>query len=394
MTSKSYDVIVAGLGAMGAAALYQLSARGVRVLGIDRYRPPHSFGSSHGESRITRQAIGEGGEYVGFVLRSNEIWRQLQAETGKKLFLKTGIAVIGPRAGGPPLRSKPDFVGSTARVAVHHSIDHEVLSGAELSYRYPQFMTTGDEIAYFEPGAGVLFPEACIEAQLGRAREFGADIRLGETILGWAATETGVSLKTADGDYASRGLVLATGPWIPALAGTELSKVLRVYPQLMHWFPVEEPYDYSPSHFPVYIWIHGTGADDHFYGFPALGDHAAIKVATEQYSIEWNGGALNPDASFARAWRDIYENHARGRLGGIGGKAIRSAPCLYSVTPDGDFILDLHPASDRVWIVSACSGHGFKHSAGVGEALAQWVTEGKPALDVTPFRLGRFNIAA
>src|ERR1700730_8641409 len=101
MTSQNYDVIVAGLGAMGAAALYQLATMGVKALGIDRFHPPHHFGSSHGESRITRQAIGEGAEYVSFVLRSNEIWRQLEAETGEQLFLKTGIALIVPKEGGP-----------------------------------------------------------------------------------------------------------------------------------------------------------------------------------------------------------------------------------------------------------------------------------------------------
>jgi sarcosine oxidase len=392
MTSQNYDVIVAGLGAMGAAALYQLSTMGVKALGIDRFHPPHHFGSSHGESRITRQAIGEGAEYVSFVLRSNEIWRQLEAETGEQLFLKTGIALIVPKEGGPVHHGKTDFVGETARVAEKYGIEHEVLSGAELSYRYPQFLLKGDEFAYFEPGAGALFPEKCIAAQLKRARDLGAEMRLGETMLSWQATPEGVSLKTNSGNYSAGKLILSAGAWMPGLVGSGLSELVKIYPQTLHWFPVPSPEDYAPDRFPVYIWLHGATPEEYFYGFPSLGGSASVKVATEQYSAVWDGKQLDPGALFDELQRDMFEDHLRGRLRDVSPQALKSAPCLYSVTPDTGFILDLHPASDRVWIVSACSGHGFKHSAGVSEAMAQWVTTGSSATDMAPFRLNRFTV--
>lgn len=391
MTSENYDVIVVGLGAMGAATLYQLSLMGVKALGIDRYSPPHRYGSTHGESRITRQAIGEGAEYVGFVLRSNELWRQLEAETGEQLFVKTGLALIVPKDGGPVHHGKADFVGDSARIAAQYGIEHEVMTGAELGYRYPQFILKGDEFAYFEPSAGALFPEKCIAAQLKRAAELGAKMRLGEAIIGWEAGASGVSLKTASADYKAEKLVLSAGAWMPELTGAGLPDIVKIYPQLLHWFPVPSPQEYAPDRFPVYIWLHGAKPEEYFYGFPSFGGAASIKVATEQYLDEWDGKQLNPDASFETAQREMFSGHLSGRLRGVSPQAVKSAPCLYSVTLDAGFILDRHPSSDRVWIVSPCSGHGFKHSAGVGEAIAQWVTDGSPTSDMTPFGLSRFN---
>ena len=147
MTVRS-DVIVVGLGAMGSAALYQLARRGVTVTGIDRFTPPHDRGSSHGESRITRQAIGEGEEYVPFALRSHEIWRELEAATGRSLFSPIGGLIIGRRTDAG-LHGQPDFIGRTIAAAKRFRIDHEVLTPGEVAKRFPQFRLAGDATCYF-----------------------------------------------------------------------------------------------------------------------------------------------------------------------------------------------------------------------------------------------------
>ena len=383
-------MIVAGLGAMGSAALYQLAARGVKALGIDRYRPPHAFGSSHGESRITRQAIGEGGEYVRFVRRSNEIWRRLESETGSQLLLETGIAIMRPAKDIPEHRGKRDFVESTAKVAAQYNIPHEVISGQELSYRYPQFNLRGDEVAYFEPSGGVLFPEKCVGANIRRAEELGANLRFDEAVSAWRDTGNGVAVDTDKGAYQAGKLILCAGAWLPELLAGGLKFPAKVYPQTLHWFPAENPRDYSPARFPVYIWLHGSQPEDYFYGFPIVGQNSALKVASEQNSAEWDGGSVNDAAPLGSAQEEMYERHVRGHLRGVAKLAVKSMSCLYTVTPDSGFILDNHPASEKVWIVSACSGHGFKHSAGVGEAVAEWASSGTPPSDMSPFSLKRF----
>ena len=174
MTSSHFDTIVVGLGAIGSACLYQLAKRGQRVLGVDRYHPPHSYGSSHGETRITRQAIGEGEAYVPLVLRSHQIWRALEAETGLSLLETCGALILGDPDGAACHHGKTDFIRRTILAAERFGIAHEVLDAAAIQDRFPQFQLTGRETAYFEPGGGYVHPERCIEAQLAMARRHGA----------------------------------------------------------------------------------------------------------------------------------------------------------------------------------------------------------------------------
>ncbi|RZK75725.1 MAG: FAD-dependent oxidoreductase, partial [Methylobacterium sp.] len=149
------DVAVLGLGAMGSASLYQLARRGAAVIGFDRYAPPHAFGSSHGETRITRQAVGEGRAYVPFVTASHRIWRELEAETGETLMNACGALVMAPGSGVSSHHGKPDFVGRSISAARDAGIAHEVLDGAAVARRFPQFLNlAGDEKAYYEPGGG------------------------------------------------------------------------------------------------------------------------------------------------------------------------------------------------------------------------------------------------
>ena len=383
------DVLVVGLGAVGSAALYQLARRGVRAVGIDRFAPPHDRGSSHGESRITRQAIGEGEEYVPFALRSHEIWRALEGETGRSLLAPVGGLIIGRRTDAG-IHGQPDFVGRTIAAAERFRIEHEVLSAGEAAKRFPQFLLTGDETCYYEPGAGFLRPEACIVALLERARALGAGVRTGEAVTSLTADAGGVTVVTGTGTYSASRAIVAAGAWAPQLLGGVFANVLRVYAQTLFWFAPGASAAFAPGRFPIFIWRYGSGDDDHVYGFPVVGD--GVKLATEQFSQTAQPDAPRETPAAADAER-MFARQVRGRLAGVSDRCLRAETCLYTVTPDFGFAIDRHPDWERVIVASPCSGHGFKHSAAVGEALAEWASEGKSTLDLGPFSLTRFRPA-
>ena len=384
----SGDVVVVGLGAMGSATLSQLARRGARVIGIDRFVPPHDLGSSHGESRITRQAVAEGDEYVPFVLRSHEIWRELEAETGDSLLLPIGGLLLGRERGtSAEHHGQPDFVRRTIAVARRHRIEHELMEATEIGKRFPQFRLAGDEVGYYEPGAGVLRPERCVAAHLGRARAHGATIRTGETVVRVTPGPSDVEVTTDAATYSAAVAVITTGAWLPALLGGPFAKLLRVYRQVLYWFAPEDAPAFTPDRFPIFIWIHGDGANEYFYGFPMLSD--GIKLATEQFAETVGPDRVPRDVSAAEITA-MYERHVRDRLPGVSGRCLRSATCLYTTTPDSRFIIDRHPDAERIIVASPCSGHGFKHSAAIGEAIAELVVTGRSRFDLTPFSLARF----
>ncbi len=372
--TQTADVIVVGLGAMGAAALHQLARRGVRVLGLDRYAPPHDRGSSHGETRITRQAIGEGEVYVPLVLRSHEIWRDLEAETGSQLLLECGFVAIDSTGGEAVMHGKTGFAPRTVAAARRFDIPHELLTPDELMYRFPAFRLAGHEQVYFEPGGGLVYPERCIAAQLGCARALGAQIRVDEPVGTITLIAGGVRVVTDRGSYEAAHVVVAAGGWTPGLVGRPLGGI-QLLRQVLHWIRPEHPELYLPGAFPTFIWGHGSQPEDSFYGFPmAPGVTPGVKLATEQFSTEMGSPeALERTVTEAEV-SAMLTRHADGRLQGLSATAMRSAACFYTNAPDGDFAIDLQPGSDRVLVVSACSGHGFKHSAGIGEHVARLLT--------------------
>ncbi|MFH6786882.1 MULTISPECIES: N-methyl-L-tryptophan oxidase [Methylobacterium] len=384
------DFLVIGLGAMGSAALYQLAKRGARVVGLDRFAPPHEMGSSHGETRITRQAVGEGQDYVPFVLDSHRIWRDLEAETGERLLEACGALVMAPGTGTASHHGKPDFVRNSIAAARAFDIPHEVLDGREVARRFPQFLNLeGDEIAYYEPGGGYVRPEACIAAQLARARQLGAAIRTGVTVRSVRRDGDGVRVETSAGTFCAGEVMVSAGAWTAPLLGAPFDRLLGVKRQLLHWYALDDGSTW-PADAPVYIWMHGTRDTDYFYGFPPQDGERSVKVATEQYADGTTADAADrnvaPEESAA-----MYRSHIDGRLAGATPRVVRAAACLYTVTPDRGFIIDRHPDENRVLVVSACSGHGFKHSAGIGKAAAELLTEGRSAIDLAPFAVGRFG---
>lgn len=391
--TRHYDAIVIGLGAMGAASLYHLARSGKRVLGIDRFSPPHSMGSSHGETRITRLAIGEGGNYTPFAIRSHQLWREIEAETQEQLLFPVGGLVFGSMGCGKTLHNKAAFLETTLTAAQNFGIAHEALEASELRQRFPQFSLADGEVAYFERDAGYLKPEACIRAQLALAERHGAAVHRDEQVLSVSPLPSGgVSVRTSGGTYAAEQAVVCAGAWLAKLL-PQLAAKTQVTRQLLFWFGVEGSYPlFAPERFPIFIWSFGTGSESGIYGFPAVdGAGGGIKVAASAYGLEFDPDGERRNASEEEA-RSFYESHIRTRIPALANQCMKSMMCLYTVTADSDFIVDRLPGAEQIVAVSACSGHGFKHSAALGENVSELMT-GKPlSRDLSPFSLARSSL--
>lgn len=380
--ARRADVIVVGLGAMGSATSFQLAARGVSVIGIDRHEPPHRFGSTHGDTRITRLAIGEGCEYVPLVRRSHELWRELEEAAGVKLLTPTGGLMLGP--------GDSEFLAQTRASARRYGIAHENLTHAAIGRRFPMFTLGPETEGYYEPEAGYVRPEAAVRAQLRLARQNGARLHLRELVTRWEASSDGVTVETDTGAYAAHQLVLCAGPWLSELF-PESRAVFAVYRQHMYWFPITTGYE-RLREMPIFVIDFGSEREDFvhldgFYGFPAIdGPDGGLKVATESYEHTTTPDDRQHPAS-QHEIHAIYERCVAPHLPWLGPAPLRTVSCLYTSTRGSRFVIDRHPGHERVMVVSACSGHGFKHSPAIGEAVAQLLTDGASEADLGPFSL-------
>lgn len=375
---NTYDVIVLGLGAMGAAATYQLAKRGARVLGIDRYAPPHEFGSTHGDTRITRIACGEGPEYSAFARRSHEIWRELEAETGLDLLTQNGFLAISGAGERSANHGVAQFLDATAAAARSAGVSYEILDSAALRRRYPALNIADGDQAYHDTVSGFARPENCVTAQLRAAAARGADLRLGETVLSFVQHDGSVTVTTDKQTYGAAQLIVAAGAWLPAMLKPALADNFMVTRQVLYWFRARSEAahaQFAPDRFPVYIWQ--LPAPQSIYGFPATGGlDEGVKLATEQYDVATTPGSVSRTVAPDEV-REMYETYVEPFFPGLSPVCVRSKVCLYTWVDKARFIIDRHPDHDRVIVASPCSGHGFKHSAGIGELLAEMVTDGR-----------------
>jgi sarcosine oxidase len=383
------DAIVVGLGAMGSASLYHLARSGAKVLGIDRFAPPHALGSSHGSTRITRLAIGEGTHYSPLALRSHTLWREIEAQTGRSLLVTTGGLILS----GPQTRAVshvPGFFANTVAAARAHGVRHELLDARQLRARFPQFHVTDDEAGYFEPDAGFLRPEECVAAQLELARMHGAAIRTDERVTGLVEQHGVVRVATERGDLTARQVVLTAGPWLPPLLPPAWARLFTVRRQVQFWFATKADIGrFAPGRFPVFIWEPPATAQP-IYGFPAVdGTDGGVKIATEQTVTATTPETVARTAS-ADETREMFEAHVAPRFPDLDRRCVKAIVCLYTMTPDSHFIIDRHPELPSVLLASPCSGHGFKHSAALGEALAQLVLDGRSTISLLEFAFRRF----
>jgi sarcosine oxidase len=380
--NQAFDVIILGLGGMGSAAAYHLAARGLRVLGLDQFAPPHDRGSSHGQSRVIRQAYFEDPAYVPLLLRAYELWQKLERDAGKNLLTFTGGLMLGTEQSAV-------FAGSL-RSAREHGLPHELLDADEVRQRFPQFAPEPDTVALFERNAGFVRPEEAVQAHLTLAARNTATLSFKEEVTAWKASGNSVRVTTARGSYEAGQLVIAAGPWLVKVV-SELALPLSVERQVQFWFePNGGPEPFLPERFPIWIWETKDGA--HPYGLPALDDPSGgVKVAVHHGG---NNAPCTPDTidrSVSDAETIAVRRCITAILPALDGRCLRTVTCLYTNTPDGHFLIDHYPAHPRVLIVSPCSGHGFKFCPVVGEMVADLVVEGRTRHDLGPFLLSRLK---
>jgi sarcosine oxidase len=374
-----YDVAVVGLGAMGSATAYALAARGVRTIGFDQFDPPHSRGSSHGHSRIIREAYYEHPLYVPLVKRSYELWRELETRSGAELLRETGGVWVGPRTG--PL------VRGALQSAETHDIDFELLDAAELTRRFPAYRPEPRWVGVYERRAGMLFPERCVSTFLAQAQALGAALRLNTSVAGWTVDAAGVTLTTSRGEERAERIVVSAGAWLPELARHLDAKIpVQIERQMSHWFDPADAADgrYDAANCPVGLW---EIADEELF----------LTMPNEGHGVKCgmhHSGATTTAASVNRVVSDA-ENAAATRLlehvmPGAAQRFRDARVCLYTNTPDHHFIID-QLAGGRVLLLSPCSGHGFKFASAIGEVAADLLSVGRSRLDVSPFSLARFG---
>lgn len=357
----AYDVIVVGLGGMGSAAAHRLAARGLSVLGLDRFGPAHDQGSSHGGSRVTRQAYFEDPAYVPLLQRAGELWDEVSHESGRALVDWTG----GIMAGRP---DGPTVAGSLAS-ARQWGLEHELLDAASLRSRYPALQLVDGEAALVERRAGVVNPEESVRAHLSLARRAGARLHHGETVLDWAPVPGGgVRVRTDYGVHHADRLVLAPGAWAPEVVA-DLGLPLQVERYVQFWFEPRDPAVFAGH--PVWIWEDEHGRQ--CYGF-GLGSDGTVKVAF------FRGGAPCAADTVDRTVRDAevaeISSFVAQRVPGAVHRFVRAKTCLYTCTPDHHFVLAQHPGHDDVVLACGFSGHGFKFVPVVGEIVADLVADG------------------
>jgi sarcosine oxidase len=373
----TFDVAVIGLGAMGSAALFNLARQGRRVIGIEQFEPGHDKGSSHGESRIIRLSYFEHPSYVPLARRAMEKWRELEQLCGHNILTVTGVLEAGYP--GCPI------VEGSLEASRLHGLDHEVLDAAEINRRFPAFKVPPHWTGLYQPEGGFLRPELAIQQFVGLAERHGAEVRTGTRVLAIEPLGSGVRVRTEAGEIEAGSVIVAAGAWIGDFA-PELKPHLKLTRQVLGWFEPLQPAYYAPDRCPVFIL---ESEDDACYGFP---DFAGTGVKTASHrkgaylpsadDLSQDGGAA--DEAQIRRMLALAMPEANGPL-----RAMRT--CMYTRTPDEDFVIDWSSADPRIILASPCSGHGFKFASVIGEVLADLALGKTPANDISRFKLERFR---
>lgn len=371
---EQYDVVVVGLGIMGAAATWSLAKRGARALGVDANEAGHALGSSHGKTRATRESYFESPEYVPLMKEAHVLWRGLASEAGEELLTMNGGAYFGP----------PDHLvlQGVVRAAFEHDLELEDLTPAEAMARHPGFFIPDDWQALIERTSGVLRAKACLEAFHNVARRGGADLRFGEAMKSWRATDDDVIVDLASGPVRAKSLILTLGPW--AVDGLAADLPIHGRRVTVAHFDTQRPESYANDNLGVFFWSTPMGV---YGGFQHI-DGQGVKLLRHD-----DGGACTPD-TIQREVTDAdiraFTDFSRIYLPDVGDKVLDAYTCIYTMTPDDHFIIDHHQASRNVVYATGFSGHGFKFAPVVGEVLADLTLNGATDRDIGFLRAGRF----
>lgn len=382
MNRNHYDVIVLGVGAMGASTCYHLARRGARVLGLERFGVPHAFGGSHGFSRMIRLAYYEHPDYVTLLRRSFDLWDELEAETGQKLLHLTGGLYIG--------RADCDLVAGSKQAADQHGIEYETLDHGALQREAPAFHLPEQYVGFREAKAGFLVPELTIAASAAAAMRRGAEIHGHETVLDFSSSGSEVEVRTDRATYRADRVIVSGGAWTNRLI-TDLGVTLSVTRQIMAWTWPRVPERFELGRLPCWA-VDSAEPGEPFrgihYGFPMMPDNPGFKIA-----LHYPATPVDPD-QVSRTPTEEDERtvmpFVRDVIPEADGPLLAIRTCLYTNSPDSHFIVDHHPEQDRIVIACGFSGHGFKFASVIGEALADLALNGRSDLPIGFLGLSRF----
>ena len=373
----TYDVIVVGVGGMGSAVVYQLARRGLRVLGLEQHDIPHERGSSHGVSRIIRLAYFEHHSYVPLLHRAYALWWELEHEVQERLLFLTGSLDIGSETSSV-------FAGALQAAERYHLV-HEVLDAADIQRRFPGYGIEAPLLGLYQPQGGLLASERCIVAHVSAALRRGAEVHGRETVRGWEPQGDGVLVQTDRGTYQAKRLVLTAGAWLPRLLG-ERDVTMQPERQVLLWTQPQAPEHFQVGTFPVFNMVVDEGQ---FYGLPIY-SIPGFKCARWHHLEQAVDDPDTMDRDCHPEDEAILRSFVQ-RYFPLGtGPTLSMRTCMFTNTPDGHFVIDIHPQHPQVVLAGGFSGHGYKFCSVVGEVLADLAEQGSTRHDIALFRASRF----
>jgi sarcosine oxidase len=379
--NNNFDVIVVGVGSMGSATCFQLAKRGVRVLGLERFDIPNAMGSAAGFSRMIRLAYFEHADYVPLLRRSYALWQELADELKREVILITGGLMLGPPGA--------TVLEGSLRSVRQYDLPHELLDSAEAMKRFPQFRLPEDYRVLHDHKAGLVLPERAVAGYAELALRRGAELHGREAVVSWESSSSGVVVRTDKGVYHAAKIIFCGGAWTDALV-RDLGVELTVTRQPLAWVWPKWPGLFELGKFPVWILEHRDGSNH--YGFPMLPDNPGFKLASHKRSSPTDVETLDRDVhdSDEQAVREVLRDH----IPQADGPLLSMRVCMYTNSPDHQFIIDRHPQHANVIIACGFSGHGFKCASGIGQMLAEMALDGRSSLPMDFLGLKRFEVAA
>lgn len=379
MSFAKVDVIVVGVGTMGAAAAYHLARRGASVLGLEQHAIPHTLGAHHGFSRAIRSAYYEHPNYVPLLKRSFALWDALERTSGQRVLYRTGGLYMGPEDAA--------FITGATRAATAHQLPYERLSPAQLRERFPQFELPSHYTGFLEAEAGFVVPEIAMNAHVEGALRGGATLLGHVKVTSWQVTSEGVRIETNRGAFRAKHVVLTAGAWAP-LWSAGLPFALKVTRQTWGWFWPKVLAPFALGTLPT--WFIESEPASGYYGFPMMPEQPGLKLALHQPGTETTAESVDRRIDLAgdeAPLRRCLEGH----LPEGNGHLLALRTCLYTNSPDGHFIIDRHPTSANVTIACGFSGHGFKFAPVVGEILADLALLGRTDHPIDFLSMDRFR---
>tara|TARA_Y100001970_G_scaffold62336_1_gene79694 strand:+ start:55328 stop:56659 length:1332 start_codon:yes stop_codon:yes gene_type:complete len=378
----NYDVIVIGVGSMGSSACYHIAKQGLSVLGLEQFDIPHEMGSHTGQSRIIRKAYFEHPNYVPLLERAYQNWRSLEKEISNQIYFKTGLLYFGP--------SNHLLIKGTQKSAIKYGIKVNELDREEQLDKFPQFKVPENYTNLIEVDAGFVTPERAILSYTEQALKYKAIIHTKEKTLEWSKKDDIIQVKTNKQIYKCKKLVLTAGAWTSKFSNI---KNLNVTRQILAWAKPEKPDMFELNNFPCWTFA-DPSVNGIYYGFPSLPRFTFEEPSGFKFAHHTKGKLTDPDI----VNRNVSKEEEKTLVEAIkkfipkGIETITSLKtCLYTYSPDEDFILDFYNNNEDVVIASGFSGHGFKFASVIGEILSELVTKGKSIHPINFLKSNRFN---